>query len=378
MTSLFLFLSLFAPSGARKEVPLGYLYERSGTYYIAYKRPDGRWVRESAGTDKKTLAKALLGKREQEMLKAEIVGLPVQCDITLNEFKDEYLEHAAAMKKPSSLRADNVALNHHLLPVFGRMKLREITPGAVQRYIDRRRLVTRKNGKRMRAATIRNEVFTLSAIFREAVRRELVQFNPVSRVRKPREDNVIVRYLTPDEDERLFAALAPHLKPIVTAALHTGMRKGELLRLAWADIDFDQRLITVLHTKSNRKRYIPMNDTLVELLKSLPHSSEDVHVFVNKRTGDIYGDIKTSWKTTMRKAKIENFRFHDLRHTFASRLAQAGIPILVIKELLGHNDITTTMRYAHLSPTDMYKAVDVLVPKKDEQSKKDEEKDKKA
>ncbi len=365
MTSLFLFLSLFAPSGARKEVQLGYLYERNGTYYVAYKQPNGRWVRESAGTDKKTLAKALLGKREQEMLKAEVVGLPVQSDLTLEGFKQEYLEHARACKKPASVRRDEGVLKL-LLPVFGRMKLREITAGAVQRYIDRRRLQTGRTGKPIRASTVCSEVFTLSAIFREAVRRELVQFNPVSRVKKPKEDNTIVRYLTPDEEERLFAALAPHLKPIVIGALNTGMRKGELLNLAKTDLDFDQRLITVRNTKGNRKRYIPMNDTLIEMLKSLPSSPEEIHVFVNKQTGDVYGDIKTSWKTTMRKAKIENFRFHDLRHTFASRLAQAGVPIVVIKELLGHKDITTTMRYAHLAPTDLYKAVDVLVPKKGE------------
>lgn len=364
--TLFVSLSLLASSDAGKEVTtLGYLYERNGTYYIAYKRPDGRLVRESAQTDKKTLAKALLGKREHEMLEAKVVGLPVQADITLEEFEKEYLEHAEAQKKPSSVRADQVALQH-LLPVFGKMKLREITPGAVQRYIDRRRLVVNRYGRRMRASTIRNEIFTLSAIFREAIRRELVQNNPVSRVRKPKEDNTIVRYLTPEEDERLWPALSDHLKPIVKVALHTGMRKGELLNLAWADVDYDQRLITVRNTKSNRKRYIPMNDVLVATLKALPRDADDIHVFVNKHTGDVYGDIKTSWKRTMRKAKIENFRFHDLRHTFASRLAQAGIPLIVIKELLGHKDITTTMRYAHLAPTDMYKAVDVLAPKKDE------------
>jgi len=364
--TLSLFLSLFASSDARKEVPtLGYLYERNGTYYIAYKRPDGRWVRESAQTDKKTLAKALLGKREQDMLKAEVVGLPVQCDITLEEFQKEYLEHAEACKKPTSYRRDLTSLKV-LLPVFGKMKLREITPGAVQRYIDRRRLAKGRFGKHIRASTVCSEIFTLSAVFREAVRRELVQFNPVSRVKKPKEDNTIVRYLTAEEEERLFAALAPHLKPIVTAALHTGMRKGELLRLAWADIDFDQRLVTVRNTKSNRKRYIPMNDVLVDMLKSLPHSAEDIHVFVNKHTGDIYGDIKTSWLRTMRKAKIENFRFHDLRHTFASRLVQNGETLLVVKELLGHKDISTTMRYAHLAPADMRRAVDGLVPKKEE------------
>lgn len=362
---LFLFLVPVAPSGARKEVQhLGYVYDRNGTYYIAFKRPDGRWVRESAETDKKTLAKAVLAKREQEMLEAKIVGLPVRSDIRLDEFVKEYRDYAEAQKKPSAVRADETALKK-LLPAFGRMKLREITSGDVQRYIDQRRLVKRKNGKRLRAATIRNEVHTLSAIFREAIRRDLVQNNPCSRVKKPKEDNTIVRYLTPDEEERLFKALSEDRKPIVTTALHTGMRKGELLNLEWADVDLDQRLICVKNTKSNRKRYIPMNDVLVETLKALPKDEEAVYVFANPKTGDVYGDIKKSWATTMRRAKIENFRFHDLRHSFASRLVQAGVPIIVVKELLGHRDITTTMRYAHLAPTDMRQAVDHLVPKKE-------------
>jgi integrase len=363
--SLFVFLFLLPASTGRTEVQqLGYVYIRGGTYYIAFKRPDGRWVRESAETDKKTLAKAMLSSREHEMFEAKVVGLPVQSDIRLEKFMEEYRDYAAANKKPSAVRADEVALKK-LLPLFGKMKLREIKSGDVQRYMDQRRLVKRKNGKRLRAATIRNEVHTLSAIFREAIRRDLVQSNPCSRVKKPKEDNTIVRYLTPDEEERLFKALSEQRKPIVIVALHTGMRKGEILNLEWTDIDFDQRLILVKNTKSDRKRYIPMNDVVFETLKALPVDPESKYVFVNPKTGDVYGDIKKSWATTMRRAKIEKFRFHDLRHTFASRLVQAGIPIIVVMELLGHRDLTTTMRYAHLAPTDMRQAVEALVPKKE-------------
>src|SRR5882672_9576956 len=147
---------------------MGYVYVRKGKCYIAYKRPDGRWMRESAETDKKTEARVILHKREDEMFKAKASGLPVQSNLRVEEFMKEYLRHAEANKKPTSFQRDGTSFKH-LLPVFGKMKLREVTPGMIQRYVDDRRMVTRKDGKRLRAATITNELHTFSALFREAV-----------------------------------------------------------------------------------------------------------------------------------------------------------------------------------------------------------------
>jgi len=338
---------------------MGYVYVRKGQCYIAFKRPDGRWMRESAGTDKKTLAKALLNKREEEMFKAKAAGLPVQCDLRLEEFVKEYLRHAEANKKPTSFKRDQTSLKH-LLPKFGRMKLRELTAGMIQRYVDDRRLDKGKSGKRLRAATITNELHTLSAVFREAVRRDLVLVNPVSRVKKPKEENTIVRYLSPEEDQRLFAAVPPRIEPLITVALQTGLRKGELLKLEWSDVDFDQKIILVKNTKSKRRRYVPMNALVVEKLKSLPSAKDSPYVFIDPNSKEAIKDIERAWRKTLKLGKIERFRFHDLRHTFASRLVQMGVSIQVVKELLGHGDISTTMRYAHLSPADLFLAVDKL------------------
>jgi integrase len=341
---------------------MGYVYVRKGQCYIAYKKPDGRWMRESAGTNKKTLAKALLTKREESMFKAKAAGIPVQSEALMEDFTKEYLRHAEGNKKPSSFRRDKTSLIH-LLPVFGRTKLREVTSGAIQRYVDDRRLVER-GGRRLRAQTITNELYTLSAIFREAVRRDLVLVNPVSRVKKPKEENTIVRYLSPDEDRELMAALPSRIEPLVKVALHTGLRKGELLRLEWSDVDFDQRLILVKNTKSKRRRYVPMNDTVVAMLKPMFDAKDSRHVFIDPESKEAILNIERAWKKALRKAKIKTFRFHDLRHTFASRLVQAGVAIQVVKDLLGHQDITTTMRYAHLSPADLRDAVEKLAPKK--------------
>ncbi len=341
---------------------MGYVYVRKGKCYIAYKRPDGRWMRESAETGKKTEARVLLNRREQDMFKAKAAGLPVQCDLLLEEFVKEYLRHAEANKKPASFQRDQTSLKH-LQPVFGKMLLREVTAGMIQRYVDDRRLAKGKQGKRLRAATVTNELHTLSAIYREAVLRDLVQVNPVSRVKKPKEENTIVRYLSPDEDQRLYAAVPARIEPLITVALHTGLRKGELLQLEWSDVDFDQKILLVKNTKSKRRRYVPMNALVVEKLKSLPSAKDSPYVFIDPNSKEAILDIERAWRKTLKLGKIQNFRFHDLRHTFASRLVQKGVSIQVVKELLGHSDITTTMRYAHLAPIDLIQATDKLSQK---------------
>jgi integrase len=341
---------------------MGYVYVRKGQCYIAYKRPDGRWMRESAGTDKKTEARALLSKREQDMFKAKASGLPLQSELRLEEFVKEYLRHAEANKKATSFKRDQTSLKR-LLPKFGKMKLREITAGMIQRYADERRLDKGKGGKRLRAATVTNELHTLSAIYREAVLRDLVQVNPVSRVKKPKEENTIVRYLSADEDQRLYAAVPARIEPLITVALHTGLRKGELLKLEWSDVDFDQKILLVKNTKSKRRRYVPLNALVVEKLKSLPSAKDSPYVFIDPTSKEAILDIERAWRKTLSLAKIQNFRFHDLRHTFASRLVQRGVSIQVVKELLGHSDITTTMRYAHLAPIDLIQATDKLSQK---------------
>ncbi|NOQ87025.1 MAG: tyrosine-type recombinase/integrase, partial [Deltaproteobacteria bacterium] len=149
---------------------------------------------------------------------------------------------------------------------------------------------------------------------------------------------------------------------IVLVALNTGLRKGEIFSLRKQDIDFDRTMLHISDSKNNESRDVPINDTLHVTLKSLVDAAGDPqgYIFVNPQTKKPYDDVKKSFKTALKKAGIEDFTFHDLRHTFASHLVMTGTDLMTVRELLGHKDITMTMRYTHLSPDHKRLAVQTL------------------
>jgi integrase len=151
-----------------------------------------------------------------------------------------------------------------------------------------------------------------------------------------------------------------HLKPMVLLSLNTGLRRGELFDLAWRNIDFKTRVLTVVGTsaKSGRTRHIPLNDESHETLRGWKAQADatDGLVFPSE-SGEPFDNVNKSWAGVLREAKITNFRWHDMRHHFASRLAMAGVDLNTIRELLGHSELTMTLRYAHLAPEHKAEAV---------------------
>jgi integrase len=144
---------------------------------------------------------------------------------------------------------------------------------------------------------------------------------------------------------------------MVMVALTTGMRRGEILGLKWDYIRLDNRLIILPITKNNTVRVIPINDTLHRILSEMPEKSG--YVF-SKGNGGHIGDIKHSFTSVCRKARIQDFRFHDLRHTYASHLAMRGVHIRALQELLGHKTLAMTQRYSHLASEQLQNAVKLL------------------
>jgi integrase len=138
------------------------------------------------------------------------------------------------------------------------------------------------------------------------------------------------------------------------------MRKGEILSLRWDNIDFKHGFILLDTTKNGERREIPINETLRGVLQGLTRRLDIPYVFFDNATGKPYQDVKRSFNTALRKAGIKDFHFHDLRHTFASHLVMAGVDITTISRLLGHKSLTMTLRYSHLAPEHMSKAVDIL------------------
>ena len=165
-----------------------------------------------------------------------------------------------------------------------------------------------------------------------------------------------MRYLTAVEVRRLMAECKPHIRPIVTVALNTGMRRGEILRLKWDDVDLRNGLLVVRDTKNGESRAVPINAAVREVLAGTVRRLDSQYVFCNSK-GQPLREIKHVFNSACRKAGIRDFRFHDLRHSAASFMAMGGVSLLAIGTILGHKTASMTKRYSHLSPGHLQDAV---------------------
>lgn len=212
-------------------------------------------------------------------------------------------------------------------------------------------------------ATANRHLACLKHMFTKAVEWEMVEEEILKKVRRVKllpENNRRLRYLSTEECDELLNACKPHLRPIVITALNTGMRKEEILSLEWEKhIDLRHGFIHLEVTKNGERREVPMNQTLMAMLKGLVRRIDSPYVFTDNQ-GRRFNNVRRSFMSACRCVGIKDFRFHDLRHTFASQLVMAGVDITTVKELLGHKTLTMTLRYAHLAPAHKMKAVEVL------------------
>lgn len=247
-------------------------------------------------------------------------------------------------------------------------------------------------------STINRDLDRIRGVLNKAVEWEVIAANPLGRVRRLKggEDHR-VRYLSEPEAKRLRAALdkreakrrrarergnawrvardldprpewgadefTDHLMPLVLLALNTGARRGELFGLTWEEVNLDRGMMTVraATSKGNRTRHIPLNAEALTALKRWKGKLMREGLVFPGPLGTRMGNINKSWAELVKLAKLDNFRFHDCRHDFASRLVMAGVDLNTVRELLGHSDIAMTLRYAHLAPEHKADAVAKLV-----------------
>ncbi|MDD5269766.1 MAG: site-specific integrase [Candidatus Omnitrophica bacterium] len=326
---------------------MGVILKR-GNWWIDY-RVNGKRHRKKIGPNK-TLAENIFAKTKAQIVENKYLDIKKEHKVKFEELATSYLELYAKVNKKSwhSDTGRIGALSKH----FAGKYLNEITPMAIERYKAART-------KEVSRATVNRDLACLKCMFTNAIKWGKASENPVKKVKLFKENNKRLRYLEKEEITKLLSNCPEHLKPIVILALNTGMRKGEILDLKWQDLDMQRGIIYLLDTKNSDKREIPLNEQAMVALVKIKKHSDSPYVFCNKE-GEPYGDIKKSFFTACTKSGIINFRFHDLRHTFASHLAMAGVDLNTIRELLGHKSLEMTLRYSHLSPDHKKRAVGVL------------------
>jgi integrase len=213
-------------------------------------------------------------------------------------------------------------------------------------------------------ATVNRYLAALSSAFGIAVKEwQWINENPMRRVSKLKEPGGRVRYLTDEERERLLAAckdsVNPHLYMAVVLALSTGARQQEIWGLRWSEVHLDRGLITFTETKNDEFRSVPLEGHARELLLEhykIRRIGTDL-VFPSKKNPVVRHDFRDPWNKVLVVAEVENFRWHDLRHSCASYLAMNGVPMLTIAEILGHKTLSMVQRYTHLSTEHLKEAV---------------------
>ena len=306
---------------------------------------------EFVGPDKR-LAETVLKKRKVEIAEGRYLDIKKNEKIKFEDFADEFFRlHSQPNKKPTSIQSDKIIIKN-LKSFFAGRYLYNIGPQLVEEYKVER-------SKEVKPATVNRELACLKCMFNKAIEWGKTEVNPVRKVKLFRENNTRIRYLEKEEIQKLLDNCASHLKPIATLAVNTGMRKSEILRLKWIDIDFKRDLLYLIETKNGERREVPINKTVKETLIKVSKHLRSSYVFCNK-IGKPYANVRTSFDTALKRAGIIDFRFHDLRHTFASHLVMLGIDLRTVQELLGHKTIEMTLRYSHLSPDHKNRAVGIL------------------
>ena len=330
------------------------LYKRGNVWWIRYADPFGKIRFESSHSTSFRDAQDRLIQRKKDVMEGKE---PIPKKRIDNHSFRELAEHYLLWAERQKAVRRKKGITNLLLNDFANIPLRHFNTRLVEEY------QTKILSEGKASATANRHLATLKHMFTKAVEWEMVEEEALKKVRRVKlfpENNRRLRYLSKEECQALINACNPHLRPIVITALNTGMRKEEILSLEWErHIDLRHGFILLDITKNGDRREIPINQTLRETMQGIVRRIDSPHVFINGE-GKRFKDVKRSFHSACRKAGIKDFRFHDLRHCFASHLIMAGVDITTLKELLGHKTLTMTLRYAHLAPSHKVKAVDIL------------------
>ncbi len=374
--------------------------ESSGTktYYLRYRLPNGTRARLKLGASSALTAEQARDAAKAEAGKAALGINPVAVRKesrkvkTLGEFIEQHYGPVwVAKRRRGQEMLDRLEF---CFESYYARRLDELRHSDIEKW----RAQALRDGKAV--STVNKEITLLKSVLNRAVEWDFLAFNPLSKIKALTVDRAgIVRYLTDDEEKALLAALetreenmrkerdsandwrkdrgyellpnlrkmvfADALRPVVLLSLNTGLRRGEVFHLRWGDIDFGRASLAVAGAtaKTGTTRHVPLNSVALDALKNWSAQSGNTSglVFTSAKTGGKLDNLNTSWEGVLADAKIDQFRWHDMRHHFASQLVMAGVDLNTVRELLGHSDLKMTLRYAHLSPRIKQEAVERIV-----------------
>lgn len=317
-----------------------------------------------------TLAQA---RRLEAQLRVEHQGLPPgepeRQPIRFDDHARRWLSLAAADWKGGAqggtFRGYEQIVRVHLIPHFGGQALAAISQQDLEEYRAQKLYLAPKS--------LRNHLSVLSAIFKRARAWKLISENPAEGLRSPALPPQAWTWWTPDQAAHALAVLErpddrfwSWAAPFFTLALRTGMRLGELIALEWPDVDLQRGVLRVVRSlshgvlgapKGGRGRDLPLPPDAIAVLEALPRHAHTCLVFAHHGAYLTPSPVRRQLEMLIRVARLPRIRFHDLRHTYASHLVAAGVPLAMVQQLLGHQDMKTTQRYAHLAPSHVHQVV---------------------
>jgi len=323
------------------------LFKRGQVWWMRFTYNEQQIRRSTEVTDKR-LAERIYHKVMAQVAEGKwFERLPGE-EKTFREMMEKYMREHSKKNKSFKSHIRDKSLSDHLTQFFGDLTVSKISPKLVNEYKTKRR----RDGAA--PATVNKELHLVGHAYNLAIKEwEWVRENPVGKVSKEKVNNFIERWLTIEEEVRLLALSPEWLRDIIVFAINTGLRQGEILNLKWPQVDLFRKTVTILEQKNNDRDTLPLNERTLEVLKSRAKVRHIVSnlVFYNSNGNRIEArNLMRAFYAATKKAKLEGLRFHDLRHTFATRLVQAGVDIYAVQKLGRWKTISMVMRYAHHYP----------------------------
>lgn len=325
------------------------VFAKNGWYWIDFRDAEGRRHRQKASLEHQ-IAKRMLRDKLGSIARGEITGIREEGTRLKDFIEKKYWPTIKGNLSESEQRRARYTIDMHITPRLGGLRISKIRQEDIERFQAELLAV-------VSTGTVKKEMMRFKHILNRAVAWRYIKDTPAKGISTVAPPPGRIRYLSSEERSMILQSARPDLRLYILAALQTGARRGELIALRWSDIDMKARTVTFANTKNGERRVVPLTETLRETLQALPRPLDPQARALPNITAVA---VSIAFHRLAEDLSMSNLRFHDLRHDVASTLTMAGVPQRAVMEILGHKDPRMTLRYQHLSPGYLQKAMSYL------------------